>query len=177
MRKTLAVIAIVVIVSSPAKLLAPAHDHGLGKTSKDLAELLATAQELLGKARQGDIEAMYGLGKLFRSNRARTGSWFYEAAIRGHEEAMSALIFHSLDYTEPNYFTAWAWIQVAYRLGVTNEPVVWSGGYRGDHTHNGQWFSEQMKPEDLHLANRLSDRLYQLVTENTGGTGGTASRP
>lgn len=177
MRKTLAAIAIVLIVSSPAKLLAPAHDHGLGKTSGDLVELLATAQELLGKASQGDIEAMYELGKLFRSNRARTGSWFHQAAVRGHEEAMSALIFHSLDYTEQRYHTAWAWINASYRLGVIDHPEVWTAGYRGDHTHNEQWFSERMKPEDLYRAYRHSERLYHWVVENAGGTLGTASRP
>ena len=177
MRKTLAIVAVVLLVSSPAKLLAPAHDHGLGKTSGDLTELLAMAQQLLGRASQGDIEAMYELGKLFRSNWARTGSWFHQAAVRGHEEAMTALIFHSLDYTEPSYYTAWAWIQAGYKLGVLAHPHVGTYGYRGEGTHDEQWFRERMKPEVLQRAYRHSDRLYRWVMENAGGTQRTASRP
>lgn len=166
MRKTLAVIVASLILASPAPLLAPDHDHGLGDLSRDTVEFLATAQALLDQAQQGDLEAMEELANLFRSDRTKTSNWYYQAAIRGHEKSMVSLIFHSLDNTwEPHYKTAWAWIQAGYKLGVLDHPHVGTSGYGGEGTHDEQWFRERMKPEDLHRAYRYSDRLYRWVAE------------
>ena len=165
MRKTLAVIVASLILASPSPLLAPDHDHGLEDFSRDTAEFLATAQALLDQAQQGDLEAMAGLANLFREDQANPSNWYYQAAIRGHEKAMVALIFHSLDTWGPHYYTAWAWIQAGYKLGVLDHPHVGTYGYGGEGTHDEQWFRDRMKPEDLHRAYRYSDRLYRRVTE------------
>ena len=78
---------------------------------------------------------------------------------------MTALIFHSLDTQGPHYYTAWAWIQAGYKLGVLAHPHVGTYGHGGEGNHDEQWFRERMKPEDLHRAYRHSDRLYRWVTE------------
>jgi TPR repeat protein len=165
MRKTLAVIVASLILASPAPLLAPDHDHGLGDLSRDTAEFLATAQALLDQAQQGDLEAMAELANLFREDRSKTSNWYYMAAIRGHEKSMVALIFDSLDNWGPRYYTAWAWIQAAYKLGVLDHPQVGTYGSGGEGIQDEQWFRERMKPEDLHRAYWYSDKLYRRVTE------------
>ena len=102
MRKTLAVIVAFLILASPAPLLAPDHDNVLGDLSRDTAEFPATAQALLDQAQQGYLKAMAGLAILFREHQSKPSNWYYEAAIRGHEKAMTALIFHSLDTWGPH---------------------------------------------------------------------------
>ena len=170
MKTTLAVTTVLLLITTPDLVLAPNQDHGLRKLSRDTEEFLVTAQSLLDQAGQGDLEAMRQLAELFSEDRTRTGNWLYQAAIRGHQDAIGELVFDALDTDDPRYYTAWAWIQAGYRLGVLSHPNVGTNRYGGKGIHDERWFSERMKPEDLQRSNRYSDRLYRWVIESTEGT-------
>ena len=144
-------------------------DWGLGDLSRDTRQILHEAHELLDRSSGGDTQAMIELSHLFNESWALRGSWLYQGAILGDEKAILGLISQSLDSYEPTYYTAFAWITAAHKLGVLNTPVVNLHGYRGDHRCDEKWFAERMEPHRLRRAAAFGDRLHKRVLKNTGG--------
>ena len=143
-------------------------DWGLSDMSWETRQFLNEAQELLDRSSGGDTQAMIELAELFRWDWARSENWLYQAAIRGDEKAMVRLISESLDTHEPAYYTAFAWIIAAHKLGVLNSPGV---GRHGDIWCDEKWFAERMEPNRLWQAAAYGDRLHKRVLKNTEGGG------
>ena len=144
-------------------------DWGLEALSRDTRTFLNQANELLDRSSGGDTQAMRELAQLLDEHLTLPQSWRHQAAIRGDKKAMLQLIFRSLDTWEPSYYTAFAWINAAYRLGVLNSPGVGRHGYGGDHWCDEKWFAERMEPHRLRRAAAFGDKLYEQVLKHRGG--------
>ena len=143
-------------------------DWGLGDLSRDTRQILGQAQELLDRSSGGDTQAMIELSRLFNESWALRGAWLQQGAIRGDEKAILGLISQSLDSYEPTYYTAFAWITAAHKLGVLKSPKV---GRHGDLWCDEKWFAERMEPLRLWQAAAFGDRLHKRVLKNTEGGG------
>ena len=106
------------------------HSAGLGHRRRHFVETLRTSENplddddtldrLLSEAEQGDVAAMYKLGRW--SDGANQGKWFCLAANQGHASAQYKFGRAFETKSKPDYVTAFKWYGLATSGGLPAGP-------------------------------------------------------